>query len=152
VFDMKHFLGVLAVLLAAAMTHAQLNNPQSAVPAFHAAAPAATATLPPILTQKDLAASGLIAPAQVESYKAAAKASSVLYQMPCYCFCDRNHGHASLRSCFEGTHGASCGTCMQEALYTYQQSKKGQSAKLIREGILRGDFKLIDLQNVTPIK
>jgi hypothetical protein len=150
---MKHFLGVLAILLAAAMTHAQLNSPQSsAVPAFHAAAPATTATLPPILTQKDLAASGLIAPAQVESYKAAARASSVLYQMPCYCFCDRNHGHASLRSCFEGTHGASCGTCMQEALYTYEQSKKGQSARLIREGIIRGDFKLIDLQNVTPIK
>ena|SRR5579864_3010348 len=149
---MKHFLGVLAILLAAAMTHAQLNNPQSAVPAFHAAAPATAATLPPILTQKDLAASGLIAPAQVESYKAAAKASSVLYQMPCYCFCDRNHGHASLRSCFESTHGASCSTCMQEALYTYQQSRKGQSARLIREGIMRGDFKLIDLQNVTPIK
>lgn len=152
--DMKHFLGVFAILLAAAMTHAQLNNQQSDVPAFHAVAPtpAVAAKLPPILTQKDLAASGLIAPAQVESYKAAAKASSVLYQMPCYCFCDRNHGHASLRSCFEGTHGASCGTCMQEALYTYQQSSKGVSAKLIREGILRGDFKLIDLQNVPPIK
>ena len=149
---MKHFLGVLAILLAGVMTHAQLNNPQSAVPAFHATTPAKAATLPPILTQKDLAASGLIAPAQVESYKAAAKASSVLYQMPCYCFCDRNHGHASLRSCFESTHGASCSTCMQEALYTYEQSKKGQSARLIREGIMRGDFKLIDLQNVTPIK
>src|SRR5579864_3282150 len=149
---MKHFLGVFAILLAAAMTHAQLNNPQSAVPAFHAAAPAAAATLPPILTQKDLAASGLILPAQVESYKAAAKASSVLYQMPCYCFCDRNHGHASLRSCFESTHGANCGTCMQEALYSYRQSQKGWSAKMIRDGIMRGDYKLLDLQNPEPVK
>jgi hypothetical protein len=150
---MKHFLGLFAVLLAAGMTHAQLNNQQpSEVPAFHAAAPAPGAQLPPLLTQKDLAAAGLIAPAQVESYKAAAKASKILYQMPCYCFCDRNHGHASLRSCFEGTHGANCGTCMQEALYTYRQSQKGQSAKLIREGILRGDFKLIDLQNVPPVQ
>lgn len=149
---MKHFLGLFAILLAAGMTHAQLNNQPSEVPAFHAAAPAAGTKLPPLLTQKDLAAAGLIATAQVESYKAAAKASRVFYQMPCFCFCDRNHGHTSLRSCFEGTHGANCSTCMQEALYTYRQSQKGQSARLIREGILRGDFKLIDLQNVPPVK
>jgi hypothetical protein len=41
---------------------------------------------------------------------------------------------------------------MQESLYTYRQSQKGQSARLIREGILRGDYKLIDLENVTPVK
>lgn len=151
---MKHFLGVFTILLAAAMTHAQFTSQHSDIPAFHttAPAPAIAAKLPPILTQKELAASGFIAPANVESYKAAAKVSSILYQMPCYCFCDRNHGHASLRSCFESTHGANCGTCMQEALYTYRQSKKGVSARLIREGIMRGDFKLVDLQNVPPIK
>jgi hypothetical protein len=93
----------------------------------------------------------LIAPAQKESYKAAARASSVVYQMPCYCYCDRNHGHTSLRSCFESTHGAQCGTCMQEALYSYRQSKKGWTAKMIRNGILQGDYKLVDLQNVPAI-
>jgi len=41
---------------------------------------------------------------------------------------------------------------MQEALYSYQQSRKGVSAKMIRAGIMRGDFKLVDLQNVTPVK
>jgi hypothetical protein len=41
---------------------------------------------------------------------------------------------------------------MQEALYSYRQSKKGVSAKMIREGIMRGDFKLVDLENVPPIK
>lgn len=149
---MKHFLGVFAVVLAAAMTHAQFLNQQSAVPAFHPGRPAPAAKLPPILTQKELAASGLISPAQTESYKAAARASSVVYQMPCYCYCDRAHGHASLRSCFESTHGANCGTCMQEALYSYRQSRKGQSAKMIRDGIMHGDYKLIDLENVPPIK
>jgi hypothetical protein len=149
---MKHFLGVLAILLAAAMTHAQLNNQQPAVPAFHPAAPPPAAKLPPILTQKQLAESGLIAPAQTESYKAAARASSVVYQMPCYCYCDRNHGHASLRTCFESTHGANCSTCMQEALYSYRQSRKGWSAKMIRDGIMHGDYKLVDLENVPPIK
>jgi len=149
---MKHFLGVLAILLAAAMTHAQFVNQAAEVPAFHPAPPKAGAALPPILTQKQLAEQGMIAPAQVASYKAAAKASSVVYQMPCYCYCDRNHGHSSLRSCFEGTHGANCGTCMQEALYSYRQSQKGWSAKMIRDGILRGDFKLLDLQNPEPVK
>src|SRR6476659_4861004 len=144
---MKHFLGIAAIILAAGMTHAQLNQ-QSAVPAFHPTRPAPADTLPPLLTQQQLAAVGLIAPAQTESYKAAARASSVVYQMPCYCYCDRNHGHASLRSCFESTHGANCGTCMQEALYSYRQFKKGKTAKMIRDGILHGDFKLIDLENV----
>jgi hypothetical protein len=148
---MKHFLAVVAVLLAAGMTHAQFASQQSQIPAFHPAAPAPATKLPPILTQKQLAEQGLIAPAQVASYKAAARASSVVYQMPCYCYCDRNHGHTSLRSCFESTHGANCGTCMAEALYSYKMSKKGWTPKQIRDGVLRGDYKLMDLQNVEPI-
>jgi hypothetical protein len=148
---MKHFFGVVAILLAAVMTHAQFTG-ANGVPAYHPVRPAAGAKLPPILTEKQLAESGLIAPAQKESYKAAARASSVVYQMPCYCYCDRGHGHTSLRSCFESTHGANCSTCMQEALYSYRQSKRGWSAKMIRDGILRGDFKMIDLQNVAPVQ
>src|SRR5512133_3441471 len=101
---MKHLLSVLTVLLAAGMTHAQFVNQAAEVPAFHRARPPAATKLPPVLTQKQLADQGLIAPAQVASYKAAANAGSVLYQMPCYCYCDRNHGHSSLRSCFESTH------------------------------------------------
>jgi len=149
---MKHFLAILTLTFAAAMTHAQFLNQQSAVPAFHPTRPVPAQKLPQILTQKELAASGLIAPAQTESYKAAARVSSIVYQMPCYCYCDRGHGHSSLRSCFESTHGANCGTCMQEALYSYRQFKKGKTAKMIRDGIMHGDYKLIDLENVPPIK
>jgi hypothetical protein len=148
---MKHFLAVVTIALTAVMTHAQLGG-ANGIPAFHAAAPAASDKLPPILTEKQLAEAGLIAPAQKAAYKAAAQASSVVYQMPCYCYCDRNHGHASLRSCFESTHGANCGTCMQEALYSYRQSQKGWTPKMIRDGIMRGDFQMVDLQNVPPIK
>src|SRR4029077_10231990 len=147
---MKHFFGVLTILLAAVMTHAQFTGPNG-VPAYHPVRPVAETKLPPILTEKQLAESGLIAPAQKESYKAAARASSVVYQMPCYCYCDRAHGHTSLRSCFESTHGANCGTCMQEALYSYRQSRRGWSAKKIRDGIMRGDYKLLDLQNPAPV-
>src|ERR1035441_4133492 len=39
-------------------------------------------------------------PYQVQSYELAAKMPSVLYQLPCYCYCDRM-GHGSLHSCFE---------------------------------------------------
>jgi len=148
---MRHLFGTVVILLAAIMTHAQFAQPNQ-TPAFHATAPAAGAKLPPILTEKQLNDQGLILPAQKESYKAAARASSVLYQMPCYCYCDRNHGHTSLRSCFESTHGANCGTCMQESLYSYRQSKRGWSAKQIRDSIIRGDFKMIDLQNVASVQ
>ncbi|HEY2235136.1 MAG TPA: CYCXC family (seleno)protein [Candidatus Angelobacter sp.] len=142
---------MLTLLLAAGMTHAQFVNQAAEVPAFHPGPPKTGTTLPPVLTQKQLADQGMIAPAQIAAYKAAAKAGPVLYQMPCYCYCDRNHGHTSLRSCFESTHGANCSTCMQESLYSYRQSKKGWSAKMIRDGIMRGDYKLLDLQNPEPV-
>ncbi len=149
---MKYVAGILATIFAALMTQGQPTAPQQeGMPAFHATAPARNAALPPLLTQAQLAQAGFTMPAQKESYKAAAKVSALLYQMPCYCHCDRSAGHTSLRSCFDGTHGANCGTCMAESLYVYQQSKKGWSAKTIRDGIIRGDFKLMDLQNPQPV-
>jgi hypothetical protein len=150
---MKYFLAIFALLLAGGITYAQwADGNSSPLPAYHTSPPPKDAKLAPILTQQQLDQYGLTMPAQREAYKAAAKASSVVYQMPCYCYCDRNHGHKSLRSCFEGTHGANCGTCSQEALYSYQMSKKGWSVKQIRDGIIRGDFKQIDLDNPPPVK
>ena len=37
---------------------------------------------------------------QQVAYDVAQKIPGVLYQMPCYCYCDRI-GHNSLRTCFE---------------------------------------------------
>jgi Protein of unknown function with PCYCGC motif len=148
---MKTFFALVVMLCAAAVTQAQWTAQANQMPAFHPAPPAKSEVLPAILTEKQLAAQGLTQPAQIAAYKAAAKAGSVLYQMPCFCYCDRNHGHASLRSCFESTHGANCGTCMGEALYAYQMSKKGLSPKAIREGIMRGDWRLMDLQHPDPV-
>src|SRR5713226_2456464 len=92
-------------------------------------------------------------PAGVPAFhdKAPAKVPRLLYQLPCYCFCDRAHGHTSLHSCFEVAHGANCGVCMAEALYAYKMSKKGWSAKMIRDGIIRGDYKQMDLQHPDPV-
>jgi hypothetical protein len=148
---MKYVAGILAIVFAAVMSHGQFSAPQNDPPAFHPAPPAKTMTLPPIMTQAQLAQAGFTEPAHKESYKAAAKESALLYQMPCYCHCDQHVGHTSLRSCFEGTHGANCSTCMAEALYVYQSSKKGWSAKTIRDNIIRGDFRMIDLQNPQPV-
>jgi len=147
---MKYVAGLLAIFVAAAMVHGQFSQPAD-VPAYHASPPAKAETLPALMTQQQLAAAGLTAAAQKESYKAAAKIGAVLYQQPCFCHCDKHAGHTSLRSCFENAHGANCSTCMAEALYAYQQSKAGWSAKMIRDGIIRQEFQRMDLQNPIPI-
>jgi hypothetical protein len=121
------------------------------VPAYHSSRPPKGEILPPILTSEQLASQGFTEPARIESYKAAAKLPDVFYQMPCFCYCDRGHGHTSLHSCFESAHGANCGTCMAEALYAYQMSKKGETPKKIRDGILRGEYKSIDLLHPEPV-
>jgi hypothetical protein len=150
---MKSFLAIFALILAGGITYAQwANGTSNPVPAYHTSPPAKNAKLAPILSQQQLEHYGLTMPVQREAYKAAAKSSAVIYQMPCYCYCDRNHGHKSLRSCFEGTHGANCGTCAQESLYSYQMSRKGWSVNQIRDGIIRGDFRQIDLENPAPVK
>ena len=73
-------------------------------------------------------------PWQKAVYEDAAKIPKVLYQLPCYCRCDRNMGHTSLHSCFEGLHGAECSTCAKEGYYAYQMSLKGKTVQEIRAG------------------
>jgi Protein of unknown function with PCYCGC motif len=148
---MKRLLCVVVVVCLAGITRAQWATQADQMPAFHAGPPAKGEVLPAVLTQKQLAAMGASQPVQTESYKAAAKIPAVFHQLPCYCYCDRAHGHKSLHSCFESTHGANCGVCMGEALYAYKMTKKGWSPKMIREGIIRGDYKLMDLQHPEPV-
>ena len=147
---MKYLAAIFTIVLVAGMTHGQFLNDND-MPAYHAAPPAKGQALPLVLNQAQLAETGLTLPAQKESYKAAARVGNLLYQEPCYCHCDRHAGHTSLRSCFENTHGANCSTCMAEALYTYEMSKKGWTAKMIRDGIIRGDYKTVDLQSPAPV-
>lgn len=149
---MKYLLATVCLISAGALAQTQLGAQQAPVPAFHDRAPAKGEVLPAVMTQKQLLDGDFTTAAQMESYKAAAKVPRLLYQLPCYCYCDRNHGHTSLHSCFESSHGANCGTCMAEALYAYKMSKKGWSAKMIREGIIRRDFTQMDLQNPEPVK
>jgi hypothetical protein len=57
-------------------------------------------------------------------------------------------GHTSLHSCFEGTHGAECSTCLKEGVYAYRETMRGQSPAQIRAGIERGEFLKVELDSV----
>ncbi len=84
---------------------------------------------------------------QVRAYELAAKIPGVIYQLPCYCYCERM-GHSSLHTCFESTHGGHCALCMKEVFYAYEQTKLGKTPAQIRNGIIKGEWKSIDLEAV----
>ena len=104
----------------------------------------------PILGKDQLWGANEQYPFQSHAYELAAKIPNVIYQQPCYCYCDRM-GHKSLHSCFENTHGAQCSTCMKEVYYSYQMSKQHKTAAQIRKGIMAGEWKQIDLQSAATI-
>jgi hypothetical protein len=121
-------------------------------PHYHSAPPLKTEKLPPILTKDQLWGQNATHPYQIHAYELAAKIPQVIYQQPCYCYCDRSMGHKSLHSCFSGMHGAQCTTCMQELYYTYTMYKKGKTASQIRAGIVKGEWKSIDLDTAINIE
>ena len=137
----KRILTAIFVFVISLTMSAQYSDKDSTVPAYNKTAPAKGAKLPPILKPESLwGESG--GDAQIHAYQLAAKIPSVIHQMPCYCHCDRM-GHKSLRTCFEGTHGAQCDICMRELFYAYGENKKGHTVAQIRKGIIAGEWKTI---------
>ncbi len=108
-----------------------------AVPAYHAQAP--RGELPETMNAELFSV-----PVVQNAYAVAGKIKKTLYQQPCYCHCDRSQGHTSLLDCFASKHGSGCGTCIYEAFYSYEQSRKGKSAAEIRTGIIKGEWKSVD--------
>jgi hypothetical protein len=142
-------LGTLLMLMAGSVLgFAQWSAPADDVPAYHAAPPAKGEKLPPILAGAQLTGPNFRYPWQVAVYKYAQKDGNVFYQLPCNCRCDRAMDHKSLRSCFEGLHGAECSTCAKEAVYAYQQTMKGKTVREIRDGIMHKDYMAIDLSTI----
>jgi hypothetical protein len=135
----------LSVFLLTAVSYAQWSNPAGDVPAYHPSAPLKISELPPILSGAKLTGESFHYPWQVHVYQQVAKVSRVVYQLPCNCRCDRSLGHTSLRSCFEGLHGAECSTCAQEGFYAYEQTQLGKTPVQIRAGIERHEYESIDL-------
>jgi hypothetical protein len=125
----------------AAGAQAQMDMPAPAdqgIPSYHA-----YALKPPIPSTMD--------PKQFPDalnrnvYTLAAKIKPVLYQQPCYCYCDRNAGHKSLLDCYASAHGSQCDICQREAILAYQQTQKGKTPAQIRAAIIRGDWKSVDM-------
>ena len=141
------FLFMVTLSLSAEWTSPQED---AGVPAYNAGPPPKGTKLPRLLTKSDLWGADAQYAYQTHAYELAAKIETVLHQQPCYCFCDRM-GHNSLHSCYENTHGAQCATCLKELYYSYQQHQKGRSASQIRAGIIRGEWKQIDLQAAAAI-
>lgn len=144
-FKNRWILGLLVFVLTTA-SYAQWSNPADDVPAYHPSAPLKVSALPPILSGAKLTGPNFQYPWQRHVYQDVARVGSVAYQLPCNCRCDRALGHTSLRSCFEGLHGAECSTCAQEGFYAYQQTKLGKTPAQIRAGIARHEYETINLE------
>ena len=150
-FCMKHWINHrwalgLAVFFVTVASYAQWTNPADDVPAYNPSAPLKVSILPPILSGVKLTGENFRFPWQVHVYQQAAKVGNIMYQLPCYCRCDRSLGHTSLRSCFEGLHGTECSTCAKEAFFTARQLKLGKNVTQIREAINRHEYESIDLE------
>jgi len=119
------------------MSHAD-NNGTEPVPAFHAQP--ATGELPPTM-EPSIYSDKLV----FNAYVVAGRNKKVLYQLPCYCHCDRSNGHGSLLDCFVSRHGSGCDICQKEAFYSYEQTRRGKTPTQIREGIIRGDWQKVEV-------
>jgi hypothetical protein len=128
----------------------QEQDEEGGIPAYNAGPPPKGTKLPAILAKDQLWGADAQYPYQTHAYELASRIPTVLHQQPCYCYCDRM-GHNSLHSCFEGTHGARCSTCLKELYYSYQQHKAGKTAAQIRAGIIKGDWRQIDLESAAAI-
>lgn len=143
---MKRLFVLLAVAVMTIAGYAQWSSPAADIPAYNAAPP--TRALPPVMQGTQLRGEYFSHRYQVRSYEMAKTVPAVLHQLPCYCHCDRSLGHNSLHSCFEGTHGAACSTCMREAVFAYRETKKGKSPAQIRAAVERGEWQNVDLEAI----
>jgi hypothetical protein len=136
-----------AVTLTAAQQGTSTNGTQPAkkIPAFNSA-PSKT----PLAVTMDPKQFNDVA--TQNSYAMAAKIKNVLYQQPCFCYCDANDGHHSLYDCFVTDHAASCNICRMEGIFAYEQTRKGQTPAQIRKGIINDEWRKIDLSQYATLK
>ncbi len=125
---MRRMVVCLAVGMLTVAAYAQWL-PNEDVPAYHTVAPARGVKLPALLSGNQLSGPNFQYAWQKTVYEDAAKVPNVLYQLPCFCRCDRALGHTSLHSCFEGLHGAECSTCAQGGVLRLQNVAEGQDGE-----------------------
>jgi hypothetical protein len=123
--------------VAARARFSQETDPAAKIPSYHSAPP--SAPLPDTLDPAKFSD-----PLTRNAYAMAAKVKNVLYQQPCYCYCDQNDGHHSLYDCFVTAHASTCNICRYEAILAYEETRRGETAAQIRKDIIRGDWRKID--------
>ena len=143
---MKTLSGLALVLVICLTLFAQSDS----IPAYHKTPPSKAEKLAPILPREQLWGPAFQRDYQIHAYELASKIPNVIYQLPCYCYCDRI-GHGSLRSCYESTHAAHCAACMKELYFAYEQNKKGKTAAQIRAAIEKGDWESVNLETAAQI-
>jgi hypothetical protein len=142
---MKKLLLLAGIVVFAVVAFGQGDH----VPAYNNAPPKAGA-VPPVLPKDQQTGELFSHGYQAHAYELAARIPAVLHQLPCYCYCERI-GHQSLHTCFESNHGAHCGICMKEVYYAYQQTKLKKTPAQIRDGIIKGEWKSIDLETAATM-
>jgi hypothetical protein len=133
----------LVTLVSAAIPrqdHSHIENPKWV---YHAGPP--TTPLPNTLKPDEFAQD---APA-FTAYALAAKVKLTLYQVPCYCPCDKLKGHTSLLDCFTSKHGAQCRICQQEAIFCYLRRREPLAR--LRARIANGDAWNVDLSQALQL-
>ena len=149
---MKRILTMVSLIAFAATGWAQWLGRPTDVPAYHLTPPKKGEVM-----GKMIAPSGVdVKPSKYEAmqrhaYALAAKIPTVLYQEPCYCYCDRSMGHKSLHSCYEGQHAAICAACLKELYYSYLMTRQKKTPEQIRQGIVAGEWQSIDLETAGSI-
>jgi|SRR5271154_1434836 len=123
----------------AAFSLAGLASLRAEVPAYHKHAP--KGDLPPTKDPNQF----IDRPLVQRVYELAGKVRPVLYQLPCYCNCDKFAGHGSLLDCFVDAHGEECAVCQREAVFAYRQNKAGVPVEKIRQSIIAGEWKTVDM-------
>lgn len=143
-YPRREFIPMLFVGTALAMTKgASLGFAQSSLPAhryaYHKDPPNGPlpATLDPAQFTDNKAA--------FVAYSMAQRVPSVLYQLPCYCHCDRRLDHTSLLDCYVGRHGIGCKGCQVAVVFAYEQYRNGKTATEIRSAMDKLDFLTMDL-------
>lgn len=139
VFALSGFAAARAQSAAQNQAPAASSTPGAWLPAYHKEPPKGPlpATLDPKLFPDHL---------NREVYALAAKEKKILYQQPCYCGCDREAvHHKSLLDCYVDRHASFCATCRMEAVFAYQEYRKGKTAAQIRDEIIAGKWRSVDL-------
>lgn len=129
-------------------------SPEASAHASHAPAANATPRIPDHRTRvedrsqlpKTLDPSRFSTPHVALSYRIARDIPEVLAQQPCYCYCDAGFGHGSLLDCHIDDHSAGCTVCLKETLLADQLNRQGKTAENIRDAIVRGDWRNIELK------